>query len=121
MTHYMKFKRAIYFLIVLLIGFSSCSKTADTTTAAGDCNGTQKSFTNDISPIVQSTCAINSGCHASGSSNGPGALTNYQQVFNARAAIRIVVANGSMPQNGSLSTSQKNSILCWIDNGATNN
>jgi hypothetical protein len=26
-----------------------------------------------------------------------------------------------MPQGSSLSTSQKNSILCWIDSGAPNN
>jgi hypothetical protein len=26
-----------------------------------------------------------------------------------------------MPQNGSLTSSEKNAIICWIDNGAPNN
>ncbi|HYJ38423.1 MAG TPA: hypothetical protein VEV87_07385, partial [Chitinophagaceae bacterium] len=78
------------------------------------------SFTGDVAPIVQNSCAI-SGCHATGSINGPGALTSYQQVFNNRAAIRTAVANGTMPKTGTLSASQKNAILCWIDAGAVSN
>lgn len=83
------------------------------------CTGT-KSFASDVSPIIQSVCAT-SGCHDAGSTNGVGPLTNYQQVFNARANIRSAVSNGTMPKNSSLSANQKNAILCWIDNGATNN
>ena len=83
------------------------------------CNGT-KSFASDVSPIIQSSCAI-SGCHAAGSVNGPGALTSYTQIFNARAAIRVAIANGSMPKTGSLTTEQRNTILCWIDDGAASN
>jgi hypothetical protein len=101
--------------VVLLL---ACSKGGVDYTA--DCS-TTKSYTSDVSPIIQSSCATNSGCHASGSTNGPGALTTYAQVYNARAAIRTAVANGSMPQNGSLSNTQKNAIICWIDNGAANN
>jgi hypothetical protein len=26
-----------------------------------------------------------------------------------------------MPKTGSLTTAQKNAIICWIDNGAANN
>lgn len=85
-----------------------------------DCS-TAKSYATDVNPIIQSYCAINSGCHASGSSQGPGALTTYSQVYNARTSIRTAVANGSMPQNSSLSSTQKNAILCWIDSGAANN
>lgn len=109
----------------------SCSKSSSTTgnnssgsgTGTGstlDCSTVPKSFSTDINPIVQSFCNA-SGCHAAGSTNGPGPLTNYTQVFNARASIRPAIASGLMPQGSSLTTAQKNSFLCWIDNGAPEN
>jgi hypothetical protein len=42
-------------------------------------------------------------------------------VFNARTSIRSAVSAGTMPKTGSISSSQKNSIICWIDSGAPNN
>ena len=96
----------------------ACSKNNVDYTA--DCS-TTKYYAADVSPIIQSYCATNSGCHASGSSNGPGALTTYAQVYGARSDIRKDVANGSMPRNGSLTNDQKNAIICWIDSGAPNN
>lgn len=109
-------------IIIIVFGFGvlllACSKNNVDYTA--DCS-TAKSYATDVSPVIQSFCATNSGCHASGSMHGPGALTTYAQVYSARAAIRTAVANGSMPQNGSLSNAQKNAIICWIDNGAANN
>ncbi len=81
---------------------------------------TNKAFAADVNPVIQTVCAA-AGCHANGSSNGPGALTNYAQVFSARAQIRSAVSSGLMPQGSTLSSSQKNSILCWIDSGAPNN
>jgi hypothetical protein len=111
-------KRTIISSTVILFLFIACSK--DSVPSATDCT-TAKSFATDVSPIIQSNCALSSGCHANGSSNGPGPLTNYSQVFNSRTAIKTAVANGSMPQNGSLTTAQKNAIICWIDSGAANN
>ena len=102
-------------VIIFLI---ACGKSAVDYTA--DCS-TAKSYATDVSPLIQTYCATNSGCHASGSSNGPGALTTYAQVYNARSSIRTAVANGSMPQNSSLTSAQKNAIICWIDSGASNN
>ena len=111
-------KKTIITALAFLLLFISCSK--DSVPFTADCS-TTKSFATDVSPIIQSSCALSSGCHAIGSSNGPGALTNYSQVFNGRSAIRTAVANGTMPQNGSLTSAQKNAILCWIDSGAANN
>ena len=105
---------------------SSCSKGGTTGNGGGggsslDCSTiTNKAFSADINPIIQASCNI-SGCHATGSGNGPGPLTNYTEVFNARTAVRSAIAAGRMPQGSSLATSQKNSILCWIDSGAPNN
>src|SRR2546429_9906240 len=107
----------ITFSISILLVIA-CSKTNSSSTTT-NCSGTE-SFTDDVSPIFQSSCAL-SGCHASGSSNGPGVLTTCQQIYNSRRASRTAVANGPMPQSGSLSTTQKNILLCWIDNGAASN
>jgi hypothetical protein len=117
--------------IVLLFILSSCSKSSGDKTTGNtggggnnppplDCTNVPKSFTIDVNPIIQAFCNA-AGCHASGSVNGPGPITNYNQVFNAQVSIRSAIATGAMPQNSTLTTAQKNSILCWIDAGATDN
>ena len=112
-------KTALFLTAFAALIINACSKN-NISDYTADCSVT-KTFAADASPVIQSTCAINSGCHASGSSHGPGALTTYTQIYNARGAIRTSILNGSMPQNSSLSGAQKNSVICWIDNGATNN
>lgn len=119
----------------LLIIFSAvlvtaCSKSSPNNNGGGggggggggtlNCATVPKSYANDVDPIVQSTCNT-AGCHNPGSVNGPGPLTNYTQLFNARSAVRTAIANGTMPKNMTLTTAQRNSILCWIDSGAPNN
>jgi hypothetical protein len=116
--------KKVMLLLCVGVALYGCSKTNGGGGGGGTiftptCTGTE-SFSADVSPIIQSSCAI-SGCHAVGSNNGPGALTTYQQIFNNRAAIRTAIANGTMPKTGSLSAAQKNAILCWIDNGASSN
>lgn len=110
----------IFSITILMIGLFSCSKQQDKNTSV-DCSGPAKSFAIDAQPVIQSTCNDDSGCHGAGSNNGPGALLNYSQVFNARTSIRSAIASGRMPLNGNLTAAQKNAILCWIDNGAPNN
>ena len=114
-----RFLRKI-FLISAVAGFLwACKKNNDANSA--NCSGPEKSFSSDVNPVVQTSCATNSGCHGTGSANGPGALVIYSQIFNARSEIRPAVASGHMPLNGTLTASEKNAILCWIDNGAPNN
>jgi hypothetical protein len=113
-------------ILTILISFvfisNSCSKSSGGGGGTSlDCNTvSNKAFAANVSPIIQSTCAI-TGCHEAGSINGPGPLTNYTEVFNNRTAIQSAVSAGRMPKTGSLPTSQKNSILCWIEGGAPNN
>ena len=113
--------RTYQFIILLIISFSialSCSKSSG---SGVDCSTVgNKAFAANIDPIIQSTCNVPS-CHAAGSINGPGALTNYNQVFAARSQVRTAISSGQMPQGSTLSTAQKNSIICWIDGGAPNN
>jgi len=112
-------KKAYFFFFVSLFIVLSCSKN---TPAKDDesCDTAAKSFATNVNPIIQSYCNQPS-CHASGSVNGPGPLTNYTQVFNARTAIRGAIHSGLMPQNATLTAAQKNTIICWIDSGAPNN
>ena len=111
-------------IAVMAVGiyFISCSKDGGGSGSNSlDCSTvTNKAFNANINPIIQSFCNV-VNCHAAGSNNGPGALTNYTEVFNARGLIRTAVANGTMPQGNSLTTAQKNSIVCWIDGGAPDN
>jgi hypothetical protein len=127
--NYLKIMPKIFFAIIIAFSLSSCSKggSSDSNTTTGssggatvNCTSVPKSFVTDVDPTIQSFCNI-AGCHNAGSFNGPGPLTNYTQVFNARASIRTAVSTGAMPQNATLSAAQKNSILCWIDAGAQNN
>jgi len=111
-------KKVIVALTGLVMILLSCAK--GKVNYSPDCSGAAKTFSGDVSSIISSSCAT-SGCHAAGSGNGPGALTNYSEIFNARSSIRRQVGNGSMPQNSSLTNSQKDAIMCWIDSGAPNN
>ncbi len=86
-----------------------------------NCNGIDSHFATKVFPIIQSSCATNSGCHGNGSTNGPGALTNYSQISNAASAIRTAVISGAMPKNGTLGATEKNIIICWVNSGAPNN
>ncbi len=115
--------------ILILLGaatlfITACSKSTNgPATPSGitiTCTGT-KSFATDASPLFQTFCATNSGCHGAGSVNGPGPLTSYSLIFNARSNIRSAVASGLMPQNTKLTNDQISTIVCWIDQGAANN
>jgi hypothetical protein len=89
-------------------------------TVTVDCNTvTNKAFAADVNPIIQASCST-VGCHAT-NGNGPGALTNYTQISGAASSIRTAVSSGRMPQGSSLTTAQKNSIICWVNSGSPNN
>jgi hypothetical protein len=120
--------KKIYLSLITILSvallFFSCSKSNDDGGGGGgnaiNCSGAAKTFSTDANPLIQSFCN-QASCHASGSTNGPGPLTNYTQVFNARSLIRSAVASGSMPRNTTLTAAQKAAIVCWIDSGAPNN
>jgi hypothetical protein len=100
-------------LFVLMVSFglwTGCSKDSTTTPYTPSCDGTVKSYNTDVAPVIQSACA---GCH--------GNLGTYSQLHSSQMSVRSAIVSGRMPQGNSLSTAQKNAIVCWIDSGAPNN
>jgi hypothetical protein len=114
-------------LSFLLIGVGACSKSSSSTSGGGggggstSCGTVPPSFSANVLPLIQTRCATSPGCHAAGSTNSGGPLTNYSQVFSRRSNVKSSVQNGSMPQGSTLTTAEKNIIICWVDNGAPNN
>lgn len=107
---------SLTFFTTLLI--NSCSKKS-TEPDRNPCDGVIKNWSTDVMPIIQTYCN-QAACHEAGSTNGVGPLTNYHEVFDARARIKDAVQSGTMPQNTVLSAEQKKTIVCWIENGAAN-
>jgi len=103
-------KKIMFCLIVCSALMGACSKSSTNPNFTPDCSGAVKSFSRNISPVFQGVCA---GCHTN--------FSNYSQISADKSAIRSKIVDGSMPQQGSLSTAQKNNVICWIDNGAPNN
>ena len=112
-------KRALV-VVTLVCLVQACKKNNDGGSSI-DCGGTTKSFAANIKPIVQASCAFDSDCHGSGSPSGPGPLLTYTEIFNARSVIRSAVISRDMPKGATLTSAERNSIVCWIDNGAPNN
>lgn len=108
----------------LLVACSKGDSTGGTTTTppppTPNCANIDSRFSTVVSNIISSSCTP-SGCHAAGSTNGPGALTNYAQIKAAAGAVKSAVETGRMPQGSTLSVAQRQAIICWVDAGAPNN
>jgi uncharacterized membrane protein len=109
----------VFLLISTITIITACSKGGNDEPAI-DCNSVSKTWAADVNPLIQTYCNQPS-CHDVASINGPGPLTNYNQVFSARTMIREAVASGLMPQNTTLNATQRAKIVCWIDSGAPDN
>jgi len=115
-------------LAVLLVAGSQmgCSKNSGfdppaTPPTDPTCTGVTSTFAANVQPLIQTRCATGSGCHASGSGNSGGPLTNHAQISAKAASIKSQVNSGAMPQGGTLTAAQKATIVCWINGGSPNN
>jgi len=103
-------KKIMLGVFVCSVFLGGCSKSSTSSSYTPDCSGAAKSFTKDVLPVFQSVCV---GCHSK--------FSSYSGISADKSSIRSKIVDGSMPQGTSLSSAQKNNIICWIDNGAPNN
>ncbi|HEY9047854.1 MAG TPA: SprB repeat-containing protein [Ohtaekwangia sp.] len=78
---------------------------------------TDVSWTNDIRPIIVTSCAI-TGCHNGISRQD---LRIYEKAKYYASQIKMFTRDRSMPFEGSLTQNQIDIISCWVDDGAPNN
>lgn len=110
-----RFRVYIFFTIPLNFFLQSC------TYDSSDSCTLQRSYQNDIRPLVLNKCAI-SGCHVAGFV--PGDFTLYQPLkdkANSGTLKMLVVDIKTMPPDASISLNQRNMVKCWIEQGALNN
>ena len=105
-------------LILLII---SCSKSSNTQPVIDPCAGLSFAFTADVQPVINSNCATSANCHATGSTNSGGPLTDYNKIFAKKSQIKFQLEAGLMPLGRTIVASEKNKIICWINGGAPNN
>ena len=75
------------------------------------------SWTNDIKPIMENSCAL-SGCH-NGSSRPD--LRKFETAKSNAKSIKSKTQDRSMPREGTLTQQQIDMIACWVDDGALQN
>lgn len=109
-------------LLAIITGLTGCSYDKEELLYPGtvDCSSLNVSFTINVQPIIQTSCAI-AGCHDAASTNKGGPFTNYNLVKNKASIIKSQVTSGAMPQGSSLSANQIQLISCWVNSGALNN
>jgi hypothetical protein len=120
--------KLVFSVLFIATGFViGCSKGSGSTgNGSGNqtpvnCDAIHATFSGDIAPLIQTQCAIGSGCHGAGSSNGPGQLTSFNEIKGASSNIKSAVESGRMPLGGSLSQAQINLVRCWVDSGSPAN
>ena len=118
-----KFINILISIFILLFFIPSCQKCEPLPVHVDPCAGLSFKFAVDVQPIINTKCATRPGCHAAGSINRGGPLTNYNEVFDKKEACKVSIITSTMPPNprDSLTTVQKNIIICWINSGAPNN
>jgi SprB repeat len=94
----------------------NCTDSAPAVVARED---TGTSWLTEVKPIIDTNCAT-SGCH-----NGSNSLPDFRTLSNVQSnklQVRSRTQSGDMPRGGgTLTTSQKALIACWVDDGAKNN
>jgi hypothetical protein len=102
-------KKLVVVMLISIGVWTGCSKNSTTASYTPSCSGAVKSYKTDVAPIIQTYCG---NCHSYGT---------YTKLYASRSSVRSMIVSGQMPQGSSLSTAQKDAIVCWMDNGAANN
>lgn len=97
----------------------SSANTSSTPDTFNVCDSVTISFDRDVEYIIQTSCAKNTNCHASGTTHGN---------FDSFDTLKMAIDNGSfaeevfdkqtMPSDTALSALQLQTLKCWIEQGA---
>lgn len=86
------------------------------------CDTTEISFSTDVTPIINSSCAT-TNCHVSGGS-GPGDFTQFGDLkakVDDSSFVNRVIEQRTMPPGTPLTDCEIQILQAWLDAGATNN
>jgi len=107
------------FAITFLAIISSCKHVVQY-----DCTGVTPTYTQNIKPILDATCA-RSGCHSDSHSAGGINLSNYAGASAASAkksfmgTIQQLPGYQKMPKDADrLPDAQIHALYCWVENGS---
>jgi hypothetical protein len=114
--------KKILLLFILTILLQSCyNDSEEAIYGVVDCDVTNVTYSTDVAPIINSSCAT-TGCHVSGGS-GPGNFNDFNELsakiadgsFQNRVLVQM-----TMPPSVPLQDCELDLIQAWIDNGALN-
>jgi hypothetical protein len=114
-------------IILFVIIIQACADHKLPTPDGFGCSSKVVSYAVDVTPIINSSCAIvgDGGCH----NGGNGANLDWRVFSNVQQhatqmkdrITRTPGTSGHMPQIGSITDAQIQVISCWVDQGAQNN
>lgn len=122
-------KKILPIAILALLGLQAClfdkGEVPEPDPDPSFCDSLGVSYANDIVPIVTNHCAI-SGCHDNTAAVTTGNFTNYAEIAERANNGKIttqVFDLGAMPQapGEPLTDGQKDTLRCWIEDGAPDN
>lgn len=111
----------LFALFILAFYFSACTYKK---VELDPCENVNSKYTQDISPLIQTHCAL-SGCH-NGDSTSVGNFNEYAEikmrVENGQFKIKVFDSKSMPPiSQPSLTSEEYNKLKCWFDAGAPNN
>jgi hypothetical protein len=113
-THVYKicYMKKILVIAMISLGlWTGCSKISNSNSSyTPTCTGAVKSYKTDVAPIISTYC---SGCHSN--------FSTYASLSADKSNVSAMIESGNMPRGSSLSTAQKDAVICWISSGAPNN
>jgi len=118
-------KKLIFFLLAGLLAVAACKK--DKKTDPNACNTDNVSFSNDIMPIMNQSCAV-SGCHDAATHSANVQLNDYDHVrLNAVLSLQAITHQQGVkpmpypPGSDPLSDCDIAKFSKWIADGMPNN
>ena len=78
---------AVYGLMFFITGCGKGRSNNPTPDPPNPCASLSPKFAADVQPIINATCTTSPNCHATGSTNKGGPLTDYNKIFAKRSDI----------------------------------